>query len=105
MAMIPWRRGKPKQAAWHIACAVGDFNAATPTAHRLRKLPAARPLVTTEPCDHAQDHAGPMNDIATRKPATRLKRITPLKRPTRAEAEAAVRTLIAWAGDDPTREG
>lgn len=27
------------------------------------------------------------------------------RRPTRAEAEAAVRTLIAWAGDDPTREG
>jgi GTP cyclohydrolase I len=26
-------------------------------------------------------------------------------RPTRAEAEAAVRTLIAWAGDDPAREG
>lgn len=30
---------------------------------------------------------------------------TPLSRPTQAEAEAAVRTLIAWAGDDPTREG
>ena len=26
-------------------------------------------------------------------------------RPTRQEAEAAVRTLIAWAGDDPKREG
>ena len=26
-------------------------------------------------------------------------------RPTRAEAEAAVRTLLLWAGDDPTREG
>ncbi len=26
-------------------------------------------------------------------------------RPTREEAEAAVRTLIAWAGDDPAREG
>ncbi len=25
--------------------------------------------------------------------------------PTQAEAEAAVRTLIAWAGDDPDREG
>lgn len=25
--------------------------------------------------------------------------------PTRAEAEAAVRTLIRWAGDDPNREG
>ncbi|MEQ1770517.1 MAG: GTP cyclohydrolase I FolE [Devosia sp.] len=28
-----------------------------------------------------------------------------LKRPSQAEAEAAVRTLIAWAGDDPAREG
>ncbi|MDP6786913.1 MAG: GTP cyclohydrolase I FolE [Rhodospirillales bacterium] len=26
-------------------------------------------------------------------------------RPSRAEAEAAVRTLIGWAGDDPEREG
>lgn len=26
-------------------------------------------------------------------------------RPSRAEAEAAVRTLIRWAGEDPTREG
>ena len=26
-------------------------------------------------------------------------------RPTREEAEAAVRTLLLWAGDDPTREG
>ena len=31
---------------------------------------------------------------------------TPLtSRPSRAEAEAAVRTLLLWAGDDPTREG
>jgi GTP cyclohydrolase I len=28
-----------------------------------------------------------------------------VKRPSRAEAEAAVRTLIAWAGDNPAREG
>ncbi|MGF7161541.1 GTP cyclohydrolase I [Rhodoligotrophos appendicifer] len=27
------------------------------------------------------------------------------RRPTRADAEAAVRTLIEWAGDDPDREG
>jgi GTP cyclohydrolase I len=27
------------------------------------------------------------------------------RRPSREEAEAAVRTLILWAGDDPTREG
>ena len=29
----------------------------------------------------------------------------PVRRPTREEAEEAVRTLIAWAGDDPRREG
>jgi|KBSSwiStaDraftv2_1062776.scaffolds.fasta_scaffold01168_23 GTP cyclohydrolase IA len=29
----------------------------------------------------------------------------PLDRPSRAEAEQAVRTLIRWAGDDPGREG
>ncbi len=29
----------------------------------------------------------------------------PVARPSREEAEAAVRTLIAWAGDDPQREG
>jgi len=28
-----------------------------------------------------------------------------IERPDRAEAEDAVRTLIAWAGDDPSREG
>ena len=32
-------------------------------------------------------------------------RTTPAARPTRAEAEAAVRTLLLWAGDDPDREG
>jgi len=35
-------------------------------------------------------------------PAVKPKEII---RPSREEAEAAVRTLIAWAGDDPTREG
>ena len=29
----------------------------------------------------------------------------PSDRPSRAEAEAAVRTLLRWAGDDPDREG
>jgi GTP cyclohydrolase I len=28
-----------------------------------------------------------------------------MSKPTKEEAEAAVRTLIRWAGDDPTREG
>jgi GTP cyclohydrolase I len=45
-------------------------------------------------------------DACVNKPAaaaeeTRKK----VERPSRAEAEAAVRTLIAWAGDDPRREG
>jgi GTP cyclohydrolase I len=30
---------------------------------------------------------------------------TQVARPSRKEAEAAVRTLLRWAGDDPTREG
>lgn len=29
----------------------------------------------------------------------------PVHKPSREEAEAAVRTLLAWAGDDPAREG
>jgi len=37
------------------------------------------------------------------KPATTSQ--VALPRPTKEEAEAAVRTLIAWAGDDPNREG
>jgi GTP cyclohydrolase I len=32
-------------------------------------------------------------------------RAAPLERPTQAEAEAAVRTLLLWAGDNPDREG
>jgi GTP cyclohydrolase IA len=31
--------------------------------------------------------------------------IDPAPRPTREQAEAAVRILLRWAGDDPTREG
>jgi GTP cyclohydrolase I len=46
-----------------------------------------------------------MNDIASRKAAIPLKQALPRKRPSRADAEEAVRTLIAWAGDDPAREG
>ncbi len=30
---------------------------------------------------------------------------SPVARPSQEEAEAAVRTLLAWAGDDPAREG
>ena len=45
-----------------------------------------------------------MNDIASRKVTFPLKQ-APRQRPTRVQAEEAVRTLIAWAGDDPAREG
>lgn len=40
-----------------------------------------------------------MDDIVARR------RTDAPAKPSRAEAEAAVRTLIAWAGDDPEREG
>jgi GTP cyclohydrolase I len=42
-----------------------------------------------------------MDEIVKLKPA----RAAAHSRPSREEAEAAVRTLIAWAGDDPDREG
>lgn len=41
---------------------------------------------------------------AVTKPGS-YERAEPLQRPSREEAEEAVRTLIAWAGDDPRREG
>ena len=44
-----------------------------------------------------------MEAVVTKFPAP-SERAAPA-RPTREEAEAAVRTLIAWTGDDPTREG
>ena len=39
------------------------------------------------------------NEVAQLKPAKQD------RRPSRAEAEAAVQTLLAWAGDNPSREG
>jgi GTP cyclohydrolase I len=45
-----------------------------------------------------------MNKIVRLSPNGKAKRKTN-GRPSRAEAEAAVRTLIRWAGDDPDREG
>ena len=43
----------------------------------------------------------PAKPAASTKPASKSR----LVKPSRAEAEAAVRTLIQWAGDDPDREG
>jgi len=45
-------------------------------------------------------------DALTKKPAKTGSATTArVERPSREAAEAAVRTLIAWAGDDPSREG
>ena len=38
-------------------------------------------------------------------PVARAATAATIDRPTREEAEEAVRTLLRWAGDDPTREG
>lgn len=40
----------------------------------------------------------------TNAPGAKLERILPV-RPSREQAEDAVRTLLAWAGDDPARPG
>ncbi|MCU4160726.1 GTP cyclohydrolase I FolE [Acidiphilium sp. AL] len=45
------------------------------------------------------------SDVDIETPKDALNREAGLKRPSRAEAEAAIRTLIRWAGDDPAREG
>ncbi len=49
-----------------------------------------------------------MEPMVKNNGAARLKLTSeapPRPRPTRAEAEEAVRTLLAWSGDDPSREG
>jgi GTP cyclohydrolase I len=44
-------------------------------------------------------------DAFTKDPPVDLHRLFEGQRPDRAEAEAAVKTLIRWAGDDPDRDG
>lgn len=44
-----------------------------------------------------------MSNEPTKKPV--LTAVSDFKRPSREEAMAAVRTMIAWAGDNPDREG
>jgi len=46
-----------------------------------------------------------MNTASSRKRNARAAGAVSSRRPSRADAEAAVRTLIRWAGDDPDREG
>ena len=47
----------------------------------------------------------PGKDNVVRGPMPAHRGSAETERPSRAEAEAAVRTLIRWAGDDPEREG
>jgi GTP cyclohydrolase IA len=56
---------------------------------------ASRPFGRPPSADE-DDMPAPSRIAASRPPA---------RRPSREEAEAAVRTLIEWAGDDPSREG
>lgn len=48
------------------------------------------------------DVIAPASRFSSDAPASAAAQAT---RPTRAEAEAAIRTLLRWAGDDPAREG
>ncbi|MDT3672103.1 MAG: GTP cyclohydrolase I FolE [Aromatoleum sp.] len=62
----------------------------------------------TTPIDEARGSPAPRTVRSSKgsKPATtRRKSAATADRPTRKEAEAAVRTLLRWAGDDPAREG
>ncbi|MGD9659325.1 MAG: GTP cyclohydrolase I FolE [Methylocystis sp.] len=46
-----------------------------------------------------------MDDVVKTFPLSSLEPPAQIERPSRAEAEAAVRTLLRWAGDNPDREG
>ena len=62
----------------------------------------------TELAEGPPNEIGQMNmNAAVEGLGSRLKSVElpDVKKPSREEAEAAVRTLIAWAGDNPNREG
>jgi len=44
-------------------------------------------------------------DTAVKSSAVKALKVVKSGKPSRAEAEEAIRTLLRWAGDDPTREG
>ncbi|TLG73981.1 GTP cyclohydrolase I FolE [Methylocystis sp. B8] len=46
-----------------------------------------------------------MDDVVKTFPFSSLETARTVERPSRDEAEAAVRTLLRWAGDNPDREG
>jgi len=43
--------------------------------------------------------------LSSKRPRAKSAAAVPAAKPSRTEAEAAIRTLIRWAGDDPDREG
>src|SRR5688572_23432450 len=53
--------------------------------------------------------AAPTKDSAVKTSTAvngpRVVKAIPTEKPSRAEAEEAIRTLLRWAGDDPNREG
>src|SRR5690242_20281745 len=62
------------------------------------------PLASNSTASHPpQPEGSAAMDGAQRRLAKLVRE--PARRPSRAEAEAAVRVLIEWAGDDPGREG
>src|SRR5689334_11105802 len=66
--------------------------------YRIRELNAIRePIVFLKTCGISSNCSSWIGE-------NRMGKLHRLK-PTRADAEMAVRTLIAWAGDDPDREG
>src|SRR5688572_4974635 len=85
----------------HIVASPQPSNRASLARQGISRL---RQWIST-PQQHASPTAAAMNDIATRKAAIPLKTAAARRRPTQAEVEEAVRTLIAWTGDDPAREG
>jgi len=52
-----------------------------------------------------QQHLHPLPHSQPLQPAQPLQGLQRDGRPERSEVEAAIRTLIRWAGDDPNREG
>lgn len=51
------------------------------------------------------DHQGKVSAIQLREDFAAEREAVLARRPSREEAEEAVRTLLRWAGDDPDREG
>ncbi|GJE41694.1 GTP cyclohydrolase 1 [Methylobacterium soli] len=67
--------------------------------------PVAAPLPVSSPLPVSAPQARPVEVAPQPASAQRVPDAIAMGRPSREEAEAAVRTLLRWAGDDPNREG